>query len=176
MYNYIRIYYLICIVILGRGSYINSEEGKLLREKLEANFYVKEGEKAPLFKTIGYFGDSIALEKFRGKYVLIDFWATWCIPCIEKIPTIKKIRNDFDTNFLEIVSISYDKDSIAFANGIKKYELNWLHVFNNPKIRNAYGDTPIPALYLIDPNGIIYYSSWENNIDKVFDILRKEAK
>jgi thiol-disulfide isomerase/thioredoxin len=157
-------------------NYTDSEEGKILREKLEANLYVREGEKAPLFRTIGYSRDSIILEKFKGKYVLIDLWATWCIPCIEKIPTIKKIRNDFDTNLLEIISISYDKDSIAFANGIKKYELNWLHIFNNPKIRNAYGDTPIPALYLINPDGVICYSSWENNIDKIFHVLMKPSK
>jgi thiol-disulfide isomerase/thioredoxin len=157
-------------------KFTESDEGKSLKEKIEGNLYVKEGEKAPLFRTIGYYGDSIILEKFRGKYVLIDFWATWCIPCIEKIPTIKKIRNDFDRKILEIVSISYDKDSIAFINGVKKYELNWFNIFNNPKIRNAYGDTPIPALYLIDPNGIICYSSWENNIDKLFDILKKTIK
>ncbi len=157
-------------------SYQKSDEGLFLREKLAGSLYVKEGTKAPQFAALDYKGDSVSLKKFKGKYVLVDFWATWCAPCIEKIPTIKKIRDDYDTNYLEIISITYDRDSIKFINGIKQYELNWLHIFGNPQIKNAYGDTPIPALYLIDPNGKICYSSWENPIEKIFDILKQLKK
>lgn len=154
-------------------SYQKSDEGKFLRGKLEGSLYVKEGAKAPQFAALDYKGDSVSLEKFKGKYVLVDFWATWCAPCLEKISAIKKLRNDYDSNYLQIISITYDRDSTKFIDGINRYELNWLHIFGNPKIKNAYGDTPIPALYLIDPDGIICYSSWESNIDKIFAILKK---
>lgn len=154
-------------------NFQHSEYGMFLRDRLEANLNVKEGEKAPLFASVGYLGDSIILENFKGKYVLIDFWATWCIPCMEKIPELKKIRREYDSSLLQIISVSYDKDSIKCAKAIKDYNMNWVHIFNDSKIINAYGDRPIPSLYLVNPKGIICYSSWESSIERIYEILTK---
>ncbi len=153
-----------------------SVEGKSLKEKLEGNLFIKKGQPSPVFSAADYLGNIISLKELKGKYILLDFWATWCAPCIEKIPEIKKIRETYPANKLEIISVSYDKDSAAFIKGISSLNMNWTHLYSNNNLRNLFGDTPIPALYLIDDKGIIQFSSWGDSLDKLQEILKDKIK
>ena len=133
-------------------------EGKELENKLSILNQLKPGKPAPLFTAASPEGKSTSLEQFRGKYVLLDFWASWCGPCLEKIPEIRRIHNAYRSN-LEILGISLDQDKEKWINAINKYQLHWHHVselkYWNGKISKAYNISAIPATILIGPDGNI---------------------
>jgi len=104
-------------------------------------------------------GKLIPLESLRGKYVLVDFWATWCNPCVNTIPNLKNIYREYHKKGFEIYSISLDQNRDAWLNGITQYELEWvnvsdLRVFNSPVVKQLVV-TYIPNTFLIDPAGVI---------------------
>lgn len=133
-------------------------EGKELENKLSILNQLKPGNPAPLFTAASPDGKSTSLEQFRGKYVLLDFWASWCGPCLEKIPEIRRIHKAYGAN-LEILGISLDHDKKKWINAINKYQLNWHHVSDlkywNGNISKAYNISAIPATILIGPDGNI---------------------
>lgn len=155
-------------------KYLSSYEGKAAKSLLEGKLYVKVGMQSPHFNAEDYLGNEITSEHLKGKYYLVSFWASWCSPCIEKMPLLKKIRDDYDENKLSIISITRDKDSSKFIEAMRKYEMNWQHVFNSPSMESLFGQKPIPSLYLIDNTGKIIFSSWEIAIDELEVILKKE--
>ena len=153
-----------------------SYEGKSLKMLLEGNLLVKIGMQSPLFKTTDYKGTEINSNKLIGKFYLLSFWATWCGPCIAEIPQLKRIRNLYTSDKLEMISVSCDADSVKFINGIDKYKMDWIHIFNKPEIINLFGRKPIPSLYVIDGNGKMIFSSWEKSLDSLEAILNTQIK
>ncbi len=153
-----------------------SFEGKNLKQLIEGNLFIKSGETSPSFVATDYRGNVISLSKLKGKYVLMSFWATWCAPCLAEIPMLKKIRKDYKVDDLEMISVSCDKDSTAFIKKITDLNMNWNNVFGNADLSNKFGNKPIPSLYLIDPNGIIKFSSWEDEEKVLLEILKKNLK
>jgi peroxiredoxin len=122
-------------------------------------------------------GKVISLESLRGKYVLVDFWATWCGPCIEEIPNLKNVYHKYQEKGFEIFGISLDHNKEAWLNGIAKYEMNWinvsdLQVFNSPVVKQLV-ITYIPNTFLIDPDGmIIAVDLREGELEKILsDVL-----
>ena len=148
-----------------------SFEGKTLKSFLEGNLLVKIGMQSPSFKTADYKGTEISSNKLKGKFYLLSFWATWCGPCVAEIPQLKRIRNLYTSDKLEMISVSHDADSVKFVNGIGKYKMDWIHIFNKPEIINLFGRKPIPSLYVIDGNGKMIFSSWEKSLDSLEVIL-----
>ena len=157
-------------------KYKESFEGKQLKQLIEGNLFIKSGETSPLFVANDYKGNEISLSKLKGKYVLISFWATWCGPCLAEIPMLQKIRKDYKIDDLELISVSCDKDSAAFIKKIAELEMKWINIFGNADLRNKFGNKPIPSLYLIDPNGIIKFSSWEDEEKKLHEILKENLR
>jgi thiol-disulfide isomerase/thioredoxin len=153
-----------------------SFEGKNLKQLIEGNLFIKSGETSPSFVATDYKGNAVSSDKLKGKYVLISFWATWCGPCLAEIPMLKKIRQDYNVDDLELISVSCDKDSTAFIKKIAKLNMNWTNIFGNADMRNKFGGKPIPSLYLIDPNGILKFSSWENEEKRLHEILRENLQ
>ncbi len=102
--------------------------------------------------------DTLSSSKLIGKLVIIQFWASWCTPCIEELPTLKTIYEKYGKEKLEIISISIDEDSLKFQNAVKKYEMNWHQVYGDKKLFNELGITTIPELYMINKNGITIYN------------------
>jgi len=102
-------------------------------------------------------GNLISLESLRGKYVLVDFWATWCTPCIREIPNLKKLYEKYHSKGFEIYSISLDYDYNAWLNGLIMYELNWINVSDVEGSPTAIqmGVRYIPHTFLLDPDGVI---------------------
>lgn len=148
-----------------------SIEGKNTKELIVGRLFIKIGNKSPNFMAIDYKGNKISSEMYRGKFILLNFWATWCAPCIAEIPTLKKIRNSYSNDKLEMISVSLDSDFKSFKNGIKKHKLDWVNIYNDPSLVNLFGKKPIPSIYLIDPKGILIFSSWEEELDKLNEIL-----
>lgn len=132
------------------------------REAYQANRgHVEEGQEAPDFTLPKPDGTPLTLSSLRGKYVLLDFWGTWCKWCIKGIPTLKEIYGKYSKK-LEIVSIACNDSDEAWRKGLEKYEMPWTQVHNQdqagdegPVVDAMYGVEGYPSFYLIDPKGKI---------------------
>jgi thiol-disulfide isomerase/thioredoxin len=82
----------------------------------------------------------ITLSKFKGQYVIIDFWASWCPPCIENIPYIKKLKEDYKNDSLQILSYSVDTDGKKWKAAIRKYAFFGTQVSD---LNGFYGLLPV---------------------------------
>ena len=119
------------------------------------------GSPSPSFDYDNYAGGKTKLEDFRGKYVYIDVWATWCGPCRQEIPFLKKTEEKYHNKNIVFVSISIDKlkDLEKWKTMIKEKELGGVQIFAdndwNSKFVQDYKITGIPRFILIDPQGNI---------------------
>ena len=116
------------------------------------------GKQVPDFSLPDVNGHSISLADFRGKYVLVDFWASWCGPCRAENPNVVKVHNEFKNkkNFA-ILGVSLDKDKGAWQKAIQDDGLNWKQIsdlkFWNSKAVSTFQFEGIPFNLLIDPQG-----------------------
>ncbi|MBO9732642.1 MAG: AhpC/TSA family protein [Chitinophaga sp.] len=99
---------------------------------------------------------SVAFHSFRGKYILIDFWASWCGPCKASFPRMKELYQKYRSDKFEVLSISIDHDKNAWLNELKKQQLPWPQVLDTKKISvNNFAVTAVPTAYLVSPEGKI---------------------
>ncbi|MBN1232481.1 MAG: TlpA family protein disulfide reductase [Candidatus Coatesbacteria bacterium] len=102
-------------------------------------------------------GKSFSIKDFRGKYILIDFWATWCGPCINEIPTIEEAHKRFNKSGLVVISISLDREKKDWLEFLKKHKAEWKqgHLSWEPgnKLIEFFSVNYIPSVFLIDPKG-----------------------
>ena len=119
------------------------------------------GVKAPYFAQEDTTGNKLSLSDFtrKGKYILLDFWASWCGPCREENPALRNIYKDFKNKNFTIIGISLDKSKERWIDAIKKDSLSWPQVsdlkFWENEIAKAYYLRSIPSNFLLDPNGKI---------------------
>ena len=117
------------------------------------------GKQAPLFSQADPDGKSVSLQSFRGKYVLIDFWASWCGPCRQENPNVVRTYQKFKDKNFEILGISLDQDKTKWLKAIQDDQLTWAQVSDLKYWRNAvalqYGVQSIPANFLLDKEGKI---------------------
>ncbi|MGB1448425.1 MAG: redoxin domain-containing protein [Flavobacteriaceae bacterium] len=117
------------------------------------------GEIAPLFTGPTPAGEQIALESFRGKVTIIDFWASWCRPCRIENPNLVRLYKRMHDKGLEIVGVSLDRNKASWERAITDDGLNWNHVSNlqywADPIAQLYGVRAIPAAFVLDREGRI---------------------
>lgn len=117
------------------------------------------GEIAPLFDGPSPTGDRIALESFRGKVVIIDFWASWCRPCRIENPNLVRLYKRMHDKGLEIVGVSLDRNKASWERAIADDGLTWNHVSNlqywADPIAQLYSVRSIPAAFVLDREGRI---------------------
>lgn len=101
-------------------------------------------------------GKNINLSSLKGKVVLVDFWASWCVPCRKKVPTIKKTYAKYKPKGFEIYGISLDDDATSWKQAIKEDRITWLHV-NDAKgdVAGLWNVNYIPNTFLLDKTGKI---------------------
>ncbi len=106
-------------------------------------------------------GKDVALSDYagKGKYVLVDFWASWCPPCRAEMPKLVKMYEDFKGKDFEIVGLSLDRDGEAWKKGIKDLNITWPQISDlkywDSEIASTYGISSIPHLMIIDKDGKI---------------------
>jgi thiol-disulfide isomerase/thioredoxin len=117
------------------------------------------GAKAQDFGVLTPEGDSIRLSSFKGKYVLLDFWASWCKPCRDANPELMKIYKKYKSKGFEIFQVSLDKTKEAWINAIRTDGLWWKHgsdlKFWDSPVAKLYGVESIPCSFLIDKEGVL---------------------
>lgn len=134
---------------------------KKVKEKYHAMEGMLEGNKAPLVVLQDTTGKNFTFENWKGKYIYIDFWATWCGPCIQEIPHLKKLEHDYGDKNIVFVSISMDRenDRQKWVDFIDKEKLGgiqvWLDAANNKQISKALNILQIPRFVLLDDQGRI---------------------
>lgn len=117
------------------------------------------GQPAPDFKASTPEGEMLSLSSLKGKYVLIDFWASWCSPCIAEVPNVKAVYDEYKAKGFEILSVSLDNDKAKWMSAIAKHNLNWKHISTlkgwDCGIAEKYNVTGVPAMILLDKEGRI---------------------
>ncbi|MBA3285726.1 MAG: AhpC/TSA family protein [Nitrosopumilus sp.] len=155
----------------------NSRNGKWNAEQLSKKRQSLAGEFAPDFTAPNVKGELITLSDFKGKYVLLDFWASWCIPCREEIPELKKIYTSFHSKGFEIIMISIDKNDMDWEKAIKKDKItNWHNIKANEYINKHYENVnlPIPSKILVNHAGVIIWKS--DNEENLQTVLNRYIK
>ncbi len=113
---------------------------------------------APVFTLRDLSGQQVSLSDFRGKIVLLDFWATWCSPCRASIPHLNMLYRTYRERGLEILGINLDRGDVgsvlAFTEMMK---ITYPVLIGTPEVVKSYGVNPIPASFLIDRRGNIRF-------------------
>jgi peroxiredoxin/predicted negative regulator of RcsB-dependent stress response len=131
-----------------------------LRQKVQQDLkrLDKVGKPAPSFASEDIAGKTVRLEAYRGKYVLIDFWATWCAPCIADLPRLQAAYRTYHDAGFDIIGISLDESKTAVVDFAKARNIPWPQLHNasgSADLVDGFGVSSIPATYLIDPAGTI---------------------
>jgi cytochrome c biogenesis protein CcmG/thiol:disulfide interchange protein DsbE len=113
------------------------------------------GTVAPGF-TIQDSDRKISLDEFRGKVVVLNFWATWCPPCIEEMPSLVQMQQKMKSKGVEVVAISVDADQGAYRDFLKAHNVDLLTVRDPDQTsNNLYGTFKFPETYIIDRQGVL---------------------
>lgn len=142
-------------------KYNGNEDVMNFHKRIEELYSVSIGQPAHNFALMDINNKPVNLSDFKGKYVLIDFWATWCRPCIEEIPNLKRIKTDFGGDNFEVISVCIDRGNPATIESWKrinnKFQTNWVQLYdtNGEGTSKQYKIEHYPTLMIIDPNGNI---------------------
>jgi thiol-disulfide isomerase/thioredoxin len=123
-------------------------------------------------------GREVDLSQMKGKVVLIDFWATWCVSCVEEIPLLKDSYQKFHSRGFDIVGISFDTSEKALDNFVQKRDLSWPQYFRGQNPQNKFGTEfvieELPTLWLVDKNGNLRETDASSDLQSKIEKLLAE--
>ena len=158
-----------------------TEEIIEIRKEAEYNERFMNGVKAPDFTQADTSGIAIALSSLQGKYVLIDFWASWCKPCRAQNPTLVRLYKKYKDKGFTILGVSLDSKKEAWLKAIHDDKLEWQHVsdlkFWSNAVAKQYKISSVPQNYLLDPHGVIIGKNLsEDDLDQVLERELSKSK
>jgi thiol-disulfide isomerase/thioredoxin len=145
-----------------KRDFPNSKQVKMVARQEEANKLqgnLVEGKKFPEFTEKDLAGKPLSVANYKGKVLLLDFWATWCGPCVGELPNVLKTYQKHHAEGFEIIGISLDDDEKKLLAFIKSKNIPWPQYFDGKgwenKLAQKYGIQSIPATFLLDGEGKI---------------------
>lgn len=137
-----------------------TKKGQLLQELLRKQRSVQLGEQLTDFTLADTVGNRVSLSDYKGKYVLIEFWASWCTPCRRENPNLVKTYNEYKSKGFDILAISFDEKKENWLKAIREDGLPWTHVSElqglwESTIANKLLVRSVPDNFLLDPEGKI---------------------
>ena len=142
---------------------------KLGNAELAEAYHVRTNPKLKLigksmsdFSATDLDGNPISLQQYRGKVVLLDFWAVWCGPCIGEMPNVKKVYDAYKSKGFDVIGVSFDNDEAELREYLKVCNIPWRQIFDGQdgSLKKQYGIGGIPSPWLIDREGkLISYSA-----------------
>ena len=166
---------LVMLRMKSRQDKYRDEAVQIARELVEMDaddFYVTQGlgflheleslnigQKAPEFEAQTIHGEYVSLESLEGNYVLMEFWATWCGPCMPEIPHLKTLHEKYhDSNFI-VLGFSLDRDRGTLTRYIEEERMEWPQIYLEDgwdgELARQFNVSGIPRMYLLDPEGTI---------------------
>ena len=147
------------VLLIIAGFFLFRDTGPEINGVKVAVADVSEGEPAPDFTLQTVDGESVTLSDFKGKVVMVNFWATWCPPCKAEIPDFIALQEEYGDKGFDIVGIALDKPA-AIESFMARSEINYTIVVGDESIAAMYGNvTSIPTTFLIDREGVIRHSA-----------------
>jgi peroxiredoxin len=143
------------------------------KKEVEGKVGLAKSMIAPDFTLDDIEGNSHTLSGYRGKVVLVDFWATWCPPCVVEIPHFVKLYNKYKEKGFVILGVSLDTDEKRLRDFIEEKEMEYPVLVNAGKVSVIYAVEAIPTAYMIDKEGRIagkfvgYRPGYEKEIEKL---------
>jgi thiol-disulfide isomerase/thioredoxin len=131
-----------------------------LRDKVKADLarLDRVGKPAPAEVARDMQGKPFRISDLKGKYVLVDFWATWCTPCVAELPNVQAAFAKYHAKGFEVVSVSLDETAEPVVDFVRSRKIPWRQIHNataGGDLVAAYGVTSIPATFLVGPDGTI---------------------
>ena len=140
------------------------------------NHPARIGSNAPDF-TVQDSDHKITLSQFRGQVVVLNFWATWCPPCIEETPSLVRMQSRLKNKGVVVLAVSIDADDEAYHKFLKEYNVNLVTVRDEAKKASSlYGTVGWPESFVIDRNGVVrrkFIGAVDWNSPEVTDYLSK---
>lgn len=120
---------------------------------------------------------AVTLHNLREKVVVLNFWATWCAPCVQELPSLEQLQNKFKDRGVEVVGVSVDVDGHAYQQFLKDHKVDFLTVRDpDQKTNTLYGTFKFPETYIIDRRGILrrkFIGAVDWNEPEIVDFLSK---
>ncbi len=147
---------------------------------LEMAAKIQSGKPVPSISYPDVNGKMHGLENYKGKYLLIDFWASWCGPCRAAIPKVKELYSQYKDKGFDVLSVSIDDDKVAWKKAMKEESMPWEQLLSpdKDKTMKQFQFSGIPTMYLIDPAGNIIksFTGYSPEAEKEIESILKNKK
>ena len=135
------------------------EYAEAVQAAVDKALKLQPGQQAPEFSLRDLDGEPVSLSQFKGQVVVLDFWASWCGPCITALPDLRRLKKETADLPVVFLHLSLDRDEAAWREAIDRHEIKGVHVRADgdwdADVADSYQVTAIPTYYLVDARGLI---------------------
>lgn len=152
-----------------------SAYGELIKKNIDKRATVAAGAHLPDFTVTDIDGKPLSPTDFKGKYLLLDFWGSWCVWCRKASPKMVKLYSEYKSKGLAIVGLAWDKNHDSWKKAIKDDKLSWTHanLYDHQEVKELFQISAFPTFILASPEGTILANS--SDFDKEIEPVLREA-